>query len=63
LGGLESIGGALVGGLLIGIVQEWANLLFPGMQAGTELAPYAVLMLMLILRPDGLFGEKRIERI
>lgn len=63
LGGLESIGGALVGGLIIGLVQEWANLLFPGTQAGTELAPYVVLMAVLVVRPDGLFGQKRIERI
>lgn len=63
LGGLESIGGALVGGLVIGLVQEWANLLFPGSQAGTELAPYVVLMIVLAIRPDGLFGQKRIERI
>jgi branched-chain amino acid transport system permease protein len=63
LGGLESIPGALIGGLVIGLVQEWANLLFPGSQAGTELAPYAVLMVVLIIRPDGLFGQKRIERI
>jgi branched-chain amino acid transport system permease protein len=63
LGGLESIGGALVGGLMIGVIQEWANLLFPGTQAGTELAPYVTLMIVLIIRPDGLFGQKRIERI
>ncbi len=63
LGGLESISGAFIGGLVIGLVQEWANLLFPGTQAGTELAPYVVLMLVLVLRPDGLFGQKRIERI
>lgn len=63
LGGLESIGGAMVGGLIIGVVQEMANLLFPGTQAGTELAPYVVLMVVLIIRPDGIFGEKRIERI
>lgn len=63
LGGLESVGGALVGGLVIGLVQEWANLLFPGTQAGTELAPYIVLMVVLVIRPDGLFGQKRIERI
>jgi branched-chain amino acid transport system permease protein len=63
LGGLESISGALVGGLVIGLVQEWANLLFRGTNAGTELAPYVVLMIVLIIRPEGLFGEKRIERI
>jgi branched-chain amino acid transport system permease protein len=63
LGGLESIPGALVGGIIIGLVQEWANLLFPGTQAGTELAPYVVLMIVLVIRPDGLFGQKRIERI
>lgn len=63
LGGLESVGGALVGGLIIGLVQEWANLLFPGTQAGTDLAPYVVLMIVLVIRPDGLFGQKRIERI
>lgn len=63
LGGLESVPGALVGGLAIGFIQEWANLLFPGTQAGTELAPYVILMIVLVIRPDGLFGQKRIERI
>ncbi len=62
LGGLESISGALVGGLVIGLVQEWGTLLFPN-QVGTELAPYLVLLVVLIIRPYGLFGEKRIERI
>jgi branched-chain amino acid transport system permease protein len=63
LGGLESIEGALVGGIIIGLVQEWGNLLLPNAQIGTELAPYVVLMIVLVIRPDGLFGEKRIERI
>lgn len=62
LGGLDSVGGALVGGLVIGLVEQWATLLFPN-QVGTELAPYLVLMAVLVIRPDGLFGQRRIERI
>lgn len=63
LGGLESIEGVLVGGIVVGLVEQWSSLLFPGMQAGPELAPYLVLMIVLVIRPEGLFGEKLIERI
>lgn len=63
LGGVESISGVFVGGIVIGLVQEMSKRLFPGLQVDTELAPYLVLMLVLIIRPDGLFGQKRIERI
>ena len=63
LGGVESISGVFVGGIVIGLVQELSKRLFPGLQVDTELAPYLVLMLVLIIRPDGLFGQKRIERI
>ncbi len=63
LGGLESITGALVGGIIIGIVEQFGTLINSSEQVGTNLAPYLVLMLVLVIRPDGLFGEKRIERI
>lgn len=63
LGGLDSVGGAFVGGLVIGLVQELSKRLFPGLQVDTELAPYLLLMIVLVIRPDGLFGQKRIERI
>ncbi len=63
LGGLESITGALVGGIIIGIVEQFGTLLNASEQVGTNLAPYVVLMLVLVIKPDGLFGEKRIERI
>jgi branched-chain amino acid transport system permease protein len=63
LGGLESVSGALIGGLVIGVIEKMADLMFPGLQAGTELAPYLALMIVLVFRPDGLFGQKRIERI
>lgn len=62
LGGLESISGALIGGLILGLTEEWAKLLFNG-DIAVNLAPYLVLMIVLVLRPEGLFGEKRIERI
>jgi branched-chain amino acid transport system permease protein len=62
LGGLESIGGALIGGLVIGFSEETAKLLWSG-DVAENLAPYVVLMAILILRPQGLFGEKRIERV
>ena len=63
LGGLESVTGALVGGIIIGIVEQFGTLINSSEQVGTNLAPYVVLMLVLVIRPDGLFGEKRIERI
>lgn len=62
LGGIESIPGALVGGLAIGLTEEYSKLLFSG-DVGEQLAPYVVLMVVLVLRPEGLFGQKRIDRI
>jgi branched-chain amino acid transport system permease protein len=62
LGGIESIPGALIGGLAIGLSEQWASLLF-STDVGEQLAPYVVLMVILILRPEGLFGQKRIDRI
>jgi branched-chain amino acid transport system permease protein len=62
LGGIESIGGALIGGLAIGLTEEYSKLLFSG-DVGEQLAPYVVLMVVLVLRPEGLFGQKRIDRI
>jgi branched-chain amino acid transport system permease protein len=62
LGGLESIGGALIGGLIIGLAQNYGDFLF-AQDAGTQLVPYIILMVVLIIKPDGLFGQRRIERI
>lgn len=60
-GGLDSITGALVGGLTVGVLENLAGgLIDPWM---SEITPYIVLLLILIVKPDGLFGVKRIERI
>ncbi|MCA9971705.1 MAG: branched-chain amino acid ABC transporter permease [Anaerolineales bacterium] len=73
LGGLESIPGAVVGGLLIGLAQGLVGLpnndFFMGPEVAqairnsTEIVPYVILLVVLVIRPDGLFGQKRIERI
>jgi len=60
-GGLDSIGGALIGGLTVGVLENLAGgLIAPWMM---EITPYIILLVVLIFRPEGLFGLKRIERI
>jgi branched-chain amino acid transport system permease protein len=56
LGGLGSIKGAIIGGLLYGIAEQLATL-FLGGTWGSAVA-FAVLIVVLIVRPQGLFGEK-----
>ena len=64
LGGLDSLGGALVGGLLIGVAQTMIGGYVPLL--GSELALPAVFGLMaivLMIRPTGLFGRRMVERV
>jgi branched-chain amino acid transport system permease protein len=66
LGGLDSIGGSVLGGIIIGLLENaaqfidgeylhWGNLF--------EIAPFYVLIIILMIKPYGLFGTKDIERI
>jgi len=61
LGGLESIPGAIIGGLIIGVLESLVSGFADPQLA--EISPYLVLLLILLIRPEGLFGLKRIERI
>ena len=65
LGGLDSIGGALVGGLIVGIVESLAaGYLDPYVGGGTkDFAPYVLMILVLMVRPYGIFGRRQIERV
>jgi branched-chain amino acid transport system permease protein len=65
LGGLDSIGGALLGGLIIGIVESLAaGYLDPYVGGGTkDFAPYVLMILVLMVRPYGIFGKRTIERV
>ena len=65
LGGLDSVLGAIVGGLIIGVVENLAaGYLDPLVGGGTkDFAPYVLMILMLMVRPYGIFGKQRIERV
>jgi branched-chain amino acid transport system permease protein len=65
LGGLDSIMGAIVGGLIVGVVENIAaGYVDPLVGGGTkDFAPYVLMILMLMIRPYGIFGKRTIERI
>ena len=70
LGGLDSIPGAIVGGLVIGVLENLSGgYLDPLLQqigwggGMKEVAPFIVLVLVLMVRPYGLFGKPIIERV
>jgi branched-chain amino acid transport system permease protein len=65
LGGLDSIGGALLGGLIVGVVESLAaGYLDPYVGGGTkDFAPYVLMILVLMVRPYGIFGKRTIERV
>jgi branched-chain amino acid transport system permease protein len=64
LGGIESIPGAFVGALIIGIAETIAGTYIDPHIAGfRELLPYVLMVAILILRPHGLFGLREIRRI
>jgi branched-chain amino acid transport system permease protein len=65
LGGLDSVLGAVVGGLVIGVLENLSGgYLDPVFGGGVkEVAPFAVLVVILMVKPYGLFGKVRIERV
>ena len=65
LGGLDSVIGAVVGGLIVGVVENLAAGYFdPYVGGGTkDFAPYVLMIAALMIRPEGIFGRRRIERV
>jgi len=65
IGGMDSIGGALVGGIIVGICESLAGAYIEpmGLIGFKDVAPYLLLLIVLLIRPYGLFGEVRIERV
>ena len=67
LGGLDSLAGAVIGGLIVGVLQEivanyQSDLLFLGGNVSV-ITPYVVMLLVLLVRPYGLFGTHEVERV
>ncbi len=68
LGGIDSISGVVVGGIVIGVIQlltagyesHVASVLGAGIH---EITPYLIMILILLIRPYGLFGTRKVERI
>ena len=72
IGGLDSIPGAVVGSIIIGLTQGYVayyqipfeNLIGFSLGSGFSLlAPYLIMFVILIFRPDGLFGTEEVERV
>ena len=65
LGGLDSIIGAIVGGLIVGVLENLAGgYLDPIFGGGVkEVAPFVILVLILMIKPYGLFGKVHIDRV
>jgi branched-chain amino acid transport system permease protein len=68
IGGLDSIGGAVVGGLLVGLVESffatYQGEYLPWLGQNFSLvSPYVLLLVVLLVRPYGLFGTREVERV
>ena len=61
VGGFTSLPGAIVGGLIIGIVESFSGFYLP--EGFKDVAPYIVVLIMLVLKPNGLFGEKLRKKV
>jgi len=61
LGGLDSIGGAIIGGLIIGLLETFTGgYISPSL---SDVLPYVILVFILMVKPYGLFGIAEIERV
>jgi branched-chain amino acid transport system permease protein len=65
LGGLDSLVGAAVAGILVGILENLSAWYIDPLVGGgvKEIAPYIIMIIVLMIKPSGLFGSPRIERV
>lgn len=64
LGGIDSVGGAILGGIIIGVTEQLTAGYETSAMNGIHLiTPYLIMILVLLIRPYGLFGTRKVERI
>jgi branched-chain amino acid transport system permease protein len=63
IGGLGNVYGAILGGLLFGLVQTMAAALIPRGSEFRDVVAFAVVLLFLVVRPSGILGAKSVERV
>lgn len=61
IGGFGSLPGALLGGLIVGVIEPFASRYLPS--GYSQLAPYVLLILVLVFRPHGLFAQVRTKKV
>lgn len=61
IGGFGSLPGALMGGLIVGLIEPFAARYLP--PGYSQIAPYALLILVLMFRPHGLFAQVRVKKV
>ena len=62
VGGIGSIPGAMIGGLLLGLIECFANAI-PGVGPYANAIQFAILIIVLLVKPTGLLGKKRREKV
>jgi len=62
IGGIGSIPGAMLGGILIGVVEA-ISLTIPAIAAYTDAIEFLILIIILLVRPSGILGKKRREKV
>jgi branched-chain amino acid transport system permease protein len=61
VGGFGSLPGAIVGGIIIGVVEAMAGFYLP--EGFKDVTPYVLVLVMLWLMPHGLFGERLAKKV
>jgi branched-chain amino acid transport system permease protein len=63
LGGFDSVIGAIVGGMIVGVAQTLTLQYIDFLQGIESLVPFGLIFIVLLVRPSGLFGTARVERV